>query len=168
MCTCKYHCIYAIFLMDKGESCRMPYDAITNRFKIAPLFIFYDNACHLKAYCITRNPIFFFGTTFLIDDFHGKNHISICSSTHLRRPFNSNAEVATSRTNVCENFFLQLHRSAGSQLAEMNSINATIMSKVYGILYNREQIEKFEELEGRTAPRRLRCFMRMVYSCQCD
>ena len=142
MCTCKYHCIYAIFLMDKGESCRMPHDAIFNRFKVAPLFIFYDNACHLKAYCITRNSIYFFKTTFLIDDLHGRNHIAICSCTHLRRPFNTNIEVANSNTNVCENFFFQFRRTAGSQVAEMNSLNAVIMTKLYGILYNSHQIEK--------------------------
>lgn len=144
MCTCEYHCIYSIFLMDKGESCRMAHDAILNRFKEAPIFIFYDNGCHLKAYCIVRNPIYFFKTTFLIDDLHGKNHVAICSCTHLRHPFNSNIEIAKSHTQVCEIFFAQLRRSAASQLAEMNAGNAVIMIKIYGILYNANQFEKFK------------------------
>ncbi len=58
-CGCSNRVIYAVCFMDSAESVSMPFDMMVQRFSVAPKYVFYDNACHLHYYCVSREPAFF-------------------------------------------------------------------------------------------------------------
>ena len=118
-------------LVDCGESCRMPYEAIVNRWETAPRIIFYDNGCHLHAYAMHRNPVYFFRTTFFIDRLHIFNHIKTCSCLYNCDNFNHWPSVGNAVTTANEQFFKNYRERLGISIAAMIPENALIVSAVY-------------------------------------
>jgi hypothetical protein len=101
-CACSNKTVLICVFMDSGESPRILFNLILNRWEIAPRMIIYDNACHLAHYAMTRAWNHFFNTTFLIDRFHEGNHTTCCSryksTEHTRQEFQE--EVVN--TQACE------------------------------------------------------------------
>jgi hypothetical protein len=89
-CPCSKNTVLFSSFMDSAESCRTVCNLVMNRYEVAPLVIFYDNACHLQSYCMARDSEYWFNTIFLCDRFHEFNHSTCCrrykSSEH---PFTS-------------------------------------------------------------------------------
>ncbi|KAL5009419.1 hypothetical protein ScPMuIL_015000 [Solemya velum] len=69
---------YGFQVMQTNESPDVPFTIFRTRFKTAPKYIIYDNACKLHSYCISRDPQFFKDTEFYVDRLHWENHTS-CS-----------------------------------------------------------------------------------------
>jgi hypothetical protein len=61
--------IYGFHAMLRGESPRDPFAVLFTRLHRhqLPRFLFYDNACKLRAYCMRREPAFFADVRFLVD-----------------------------------------------------------------------------------------------------
>lgn len=72
-CPCG-NIVYAMIFNDQGESPKIFFNFIREKFKIPPLVIMYDNVCHLKSYCMARDPLFFRFCMFLFDRLHECNH----------------------------------------------------------------------------------------------
>jgi len=99
-CTCPRKVVYAISFMDTGESPRIFFNMIINRFPTMPSIIFYDNVCHMQQYFMHRAAQKFYQTRFISDRFHETNHSTCCfryrCSNHL------DALVSTSNTSAVE------------------------------------------------------------------
>ncbi|GAQ91154.1 hypothetical protein KFL_007360010, partial [Klebsormidium nitens] len=69
---CPHRVIYGFHAMLWGESPRDPFAVLYTRLHRhhLPRFVFYDNACKLRAYCMRREPAFFADVRFLVDRFH--------------------------------------------------------------------------------------------------
>ncbi|GAQ93025.1 hypothetical protein KFL_012570010 [Klebsormidium nitens] len=69
---CPHRVIYGFHAMLRGESPRDPFAVLYTRLHRhnLPRFVFYDNACKLRAYCMRREPAFFADVRFLVDRFH--------------------------------------------------------------------------------------------------
>lgn len=75
---CPHGVCYGFQVMQTNESPDVPFTIFRTRFKTAPKYIIYDNACKLHSYCISRDPQFFKDTEFYVDRLHWENHTS-CS-----------------------------------------------------------------------------------------
>ncbi|XP_050406170.1 uncharacterized protein LOC126827514 isoform X2 [Patella vulgata] len=75
---CPHGICYGFQVMPNNESPKIPFNILKTRFKKAPRFVIYDNACALHSYCLNREPEFFKETIFLVDRLHWDNH-SGCS-----------------------------------------------------------------------------------------
>ncbi|XP_038077318.1 uncharacterized protein LOC119745165 [Patiria miniata] len=75
---CPHGICYGFEIMNQFESPNVPFTLLLTRFETPPKMIVYDNACHLHAYCLNREPGMFKKTKFLIDRLHWPNHTA-CS-----------------------------------------------------------------------------------------
>jgi len=70
--------------------------------------IVYDNACHLHAYCLNRDPIRYAETSFRIDRFHWKNHTACNKGYQLRLYDPINSEIVEQKNAVLKKLRSQL------------------------------------------------------------
>ncbi len=136
MCGCMQPCILMVILMATGEGSDIPYKAIVNRFQTPPEVIFYDNCCHLFAYCMARDPWYFSGTLFLIDSLHWKNHIAACSCMNRRETFYDNELVSNCNTQICEQLFSVMRKKIAHRVASMGPYTALNFLLSYSLTYN--------------------------------
>jgi hypothetical protein len=84
-----YHCrhgvTYGYEAMVNPESVAFPFATVFTRFAKAPSTLIYDNACHLHAYFLNREPRFVRKTRILSDRFHCGNHVACNAGYDLRR-----------------------------------------------------------------------------------
>jgi hypothetical protein len=66
---CPHRVIYGFHAMLRGESPRDPFTVLYTRLHRhqLPRFLFYDNSCKLRSYCMRREPAFFANVRFLVD-----------------------------------------------------------------------------------------------------
>jgi len=84
-CACEMHKLQGCMLIDSGQGPRGYFDVLM-RQKKPPDTIFYDNACLLQTYAMTREPHLFWGCRFIINDFDACNHTEcskLCRTVHL-------------------------------------------------------------------------------------
>ena len=136
MCGCKDPSVLMVILLATGESSDIPMKAIQSRFPNPPEVIFYDNACHLFAYCMARDPLFFFGTIFLIDQLHWKNHIAACSCMNHPQTFKDNELVANCNTQACEVLFGRVRDKIAHRVASMGPYVALVFLFSYFLVHN--------------------------------
>ena len=80
-CACQLKVVYGFEMMMTGESPRMLFEVIMNRFEndYSPDII-YDASCKLKEYALNREPKRFMSIRVTSDRFHENNH-KTCSSS---------------------------------------------------------------------------------------
>ena len=80
-CACQLKVVYGFSMMMTGESPRMLFEVIMNRFEndYSPDII-YDASCKLKEYALNREPKRFMSIRVTSDSFHENNH-KTCSSS---------------------------------------------------------------------------------------
>lgn len=140
-CGCSDRVIYGVCFMDSAESVSMPFDMMMQRFTIAPQYVFYDNACHLHYYCVSREPAFFWNTTFVVDRFHEHNHTA-CSKTYMCSVHAFDEELLRTNTQAVEQVNSSFRKSMESNLRFMNMRNALSYLAVYIALYNTRKWRK--------------------------
>ena len=113
--------LFHTFLQD-AESPVGVFRILYERFDVAPLFIVYDNACHLHRACISREPVFFRNTLFLVDRLHWGNHKN-CSPSYSCNIYGAHPIIGSINTEVAEQAHSQLRRIA-TQVGFMTMPNA--------------------------------------------
>ena len=98
LCPRHGHC-YGGHLISGGEGRKDPMCSLLKYMREAPPFIFYDNACQLSEYSLSRSPRFFSDSQVYHDNFHSFTHT--CSNV-----FTANGRVRNiaSNTSICEQF----------------------------------------------------------------
>jgi hypothetical protein len=133
-------------LLDSGEGPRGYFDVLM-RLKKPPDTIFYDNACHLQTYAMTREPHFFWGTRFIIDDFHASNHTEcsrLCRTVYW-------PDLQEHNTSVMEQHNSRL-REVSDNMIFMNIPNYPNTLECFMILSNDDVVRRRES--GEKFPRR--------------
>ena len=92
-CACQLKVVYGFSMMMTGESPRMLFEVIMNRFKndYSPDII-YDASCKLKEYALNREPKRFMSIRVTSDRFHENNH-KTCSSSFKTSSYGVTAPV---------------------------------------------------------------------------
>ncbi len=140
-CGCGNRVIYAVCFMDSAESVSMPFDIMMQRFAVAPKYVFYDNACHLHYYCVSREPAFFWKTTFVVDRFHEHNHTA-CSKSYMCSFHTHDEKLLATNTQAVEQVNSSFRKSMELNLRFMNMGNAILYLAVYIALYNTKKDRK--------------------------
>jgi hypothetical protein len=73
---CKHSIALAFCIMPIGEGVRDVAALLYAFWRDAPEVVYYDNACALAQFAITREPEFFRKTMFIVDQLHWANHTS--------------------------------------------------------------------------------------------
>lgn len=60
------------------ESVRTPFEIIFTRWLTAPKILCYDNSCNLSNFCLSREPLWFSKSRFIIDRLHYNGHKNCC------------------------------------------------------------------------------------------
>ena len=110
-CACQLKVVYGFSMMMTGESPRMLFEVIMNRFEndYSPDII-YDASCKLKEYAFNREPKRFMSTRVTSDRFHENNH-KTCSSSFKTSSYPS---LRSANSEACEQFNSVLRRISSS------------------------------------------------------
>jgi hypothetical protein len=110
---------YGFHLIHRGEGRKDPFSALFKYKPTPPKDLFYDFACQLSDYCLTREPEFFKWVRFWHDIFHGVNHKCVpgFKSTRVNGLGDVNSEV-------CEQFnsYMQSIKFTGSSLSQIHFV----------------------------------------------
>ncbi|GMT24245.1 hypothetical protein PFISCL1PPCAC_15542 [Pristionchus fissidentatus] len=101
--TCSHRVVYGFTILKSSESPRHVFDVLVTRMNDGemPRIVVYDNACHLSAYCLAREPSRFSGTSMMVDRFHSVNHKTCSRSLHLRG-YKGNEYLSKLNSQCCE------------------------------------------------------------------
>ena len=110
-CACQLKVVYGFSMMMTGESPRMLFEVIMNRFEndYSPDII-YDASCKLKEYALNREPKRFMSIRVTSDRFHENNH-KTCSSSFKTSSYPS---LRSANSEACEQFNSVLRRISSS------------------------------------------------------
>ena len=135
-CACSNRSCYHGHFMDQHESPLTPFEILTNRFPGGcPLFVIYDNACHLLMYCMQREPSWFWRCRFVVDRFHEPNHVSSCSSS-LHASSYTSGPLSTANSEAVEQLNKVLRARLETRLRFMNLDHAVVFLLVFIAQFN--------------------------------
>ena len=141
---CPHLICLGFHMIPQAEGRNDVFSALYVYFEQAPEVVIYDFACQLGTYSMSREPEFFKGTCFAIDEMHAKGHSS-CSQAS----FSSNyMQGRTSLQNVntsaaeCSNSGLNRIRKSVSYMGQRNAI---LLTYVYLCVWNRRREREFQK-----------------------
>ena len=135
-CACSNRSCYHGHFMDQHESSLGPFEILTNRFPGGcPLFVIYDNACHLLMYCMQRRPSWFWRCRFVVDRFHEPNHVSSCSSS-LHASSYMSGPLSTANSEAVEQLNKVLRARLETRLRFMNLDHAVVFLLLFIAQFN--------------------------------
>jgi len=105
--------------------------------KKAPRYVIYDNACHLHAYALNRDPVRYCNTLFFVDRFHWPNHTA-CSSGYSMEGRLGLERVNTEIVEQKNSMLAKLR----SQLSYMSVTNFMTHTALYIAHLNQEEKRK--------------------------
>ena len=131
---CPHGICLGLQLMDSPESPKTPFDLLVRRFQNIPRLIIYDNSCNLQVYSLKREPKRFANTRFMVDRWHGKNHV--CSEGYSMKAYTKDTDIPRN-SQICEQSNSALRR-LGTQVAYMEPENAIYLVKIFLAIRNRD------------------------------
>ena len=126
--------LLSIKLMDAPESPRAAMDTLESLAKL-PTCVFYDNVCHLREYCISRNPSKYFGVIFVADAFHGHKH-SACPDTYLKREWAEVEIIRGANSSAMEQHNQELISHIVPFFSAHNATNGLNIVEMYAAMTN--------------------------------
>ena len=131
---------YGFHLISGGEGRKDPFAALYKYTEVPPEELFYDFACGLSEYSLTREPKFFRNTRFWHDLFHGATHFA-CGDN-----FKSGAVKGLEgiNTEICEqtNSYLQCLKYTASHLHQEHFM---FFMQFFLHLWNEDKTLKFQQ-----------------------
>jgi hypothetical protein len=117
---------------------------VVSRFPEAPEVVVHDFACSLADYCMSREPMYFKDTLFIVDSFHARNH-KACTQSSKLYAYKSDPKINALNSNAAEhlNSGLRHLRRSMSGMGEARSIsymNTYICVRNRMLLYQHEQL----------------------------
>ena len=112
---CEHGFVYASFIIKEAEGRKEPFAFMTQYLRKAPEYVIYDNACNLQDYCLSRAPLFFAHTKFLVDGFHWRNH-KACSLGYMIKGYEDkwlqalNTQIAEQNNSSLKNLKAMMSR----------------------------------------------------------
>ena len=148
-CACQLKVVYGFSMMMTGESPRMLFEVIMNRFEndYSPDII-YDASCKLKEYALNREPKRFMSIRVTSDRFHENNH-KTCSSSFKTSSYPS---LCSANSEACEQFNSVLRRISSSttymqQSLFMRAITLFIADpNIFANKKNKQQVQNADPL----------------------
>lgn len=146
MCAwCTHSICYGFHCIPRGEGRNDVFSALITRWPQAPKTIIYDFACALGPYCMTREPEFFAGTQFLIDDFHAKGHSKCSPAAFLKTYSDVDPRLIhiNSSAAECGNGGIARIRKSVSYMGQERAI---LYTRVFIAVWNRMIIRRLQRL----------------------
>ncbi|KAJ7110384.1 hypothetical protein C8R43DRAFT_1139394 [Mycena crocata] len=143
MCVwCTHSICYGFHCIPQAEGRNDVFSAIITRWVKAPGLVIYDFSCALAAYCMSREPLFFANTHFLIDDFHAFGHTKCSHAAFLKTYAVLDPPLAQINTSAaeCGNGGLSRIRKGVSYMGQTRAI---VYTRTFLALWNRAIIKKF-------------------------
>lgn len=140
MCVwCTHSICYGFHCIPKGEGRNDVFSALITRWEKAPKRVVYDFACALGPYCMTREPVFFAGTQFVIDDFHAMGHSKCAPAAFLKTYCEVDPRLGriNSSAGECGNSGISRIRKSVSYMSQERAI---LYTKVFLSIWNRQHI----------------------------
>ncbi|KAJ7212387.1 hypothetical protein B0H12DRAFT_1033226, partial [Mycena haematopus] len=140
MCAwCTHSICYGFHCIPRGEGRNDVFSALVTRWERPPKRVIYDFACALGPYCMTREPEFFAGTQFLIDDFHAAGHTKCAPAAFLKTYCAIDARLRhiNSSAGECGNSGIARIRKSVSYMSQDRAI---VYTKVFLSIWNRQRI----------------------------
>ncbi|KAJ6477493.1 hypothetical protein DFH09DRAFT_951952 [Mycena vulgaris] len=140
MCAwCTHSICYGFHCIPKGEGRNDVFSALVTRWERPPKRVVYDFACALGPYCMTREPEFFSGTQFLIDDFHSVGHTKCAPAAFLKTycAVDPRLRHINSSAGECGNSGISRIRKSVSYMSQDRAI---VYTKVFVSIWNRQRI----------------------------
>lgn len=151
---CSHSICYGFHCIPKGEGRNDVFSAMYTRWPKPPKHVIYDFACALGPYCMTREPVYFAGTTFWVDIFHSCGHTKCAKACFLQTYMVVDSRLGhiNSSAAECGNGGINRIRKSVSYMAQERAIMYT---KVFVSVWNRIRIRhmKAKEVQERE-PRR--------------
>ncbi len=138
---CPYHghC-YGFHLIKDAEGRKDPFSAITKYMPNPPEDLYYDFACGLSKYSLTREPDFWKNTRLWHDLFHGVGHVcgSVFNTTRIQG-------MKAANTEICEQFnsYLQCIKYTGSHMSQEHFM---LFTQFFIHLWNQDKTERFQNI----------------------
>jgi len=107
----------------------------------------FDFACALEPYCMTREPDFFAYTLFAIDSFHAKGHTKCAPATFISTYANVDPRLARINSSAAECGNGSLNRIRKS-VSYMSQDRAIIYTKVFLSVWNRLRVRKMKGIDA--------------------
>ncbi|KAJ6507200.1 hypothetical protein C8R47DRAFT_966779 [Mycena vitilis] len=136
---CTHSISYGFHCIPRGEGRNDVFSALITRWETPPKRVIYDFACALGPYCMTREPEFFSGTQFLIDDFHAMGHTKCSPAAFLKTYCNADPRLShiNSSAGECGNSGISRIRKSVSYMSQSRAI---VYTKVFLSVWNRLRI----------------------------
>ncbi|KAJ7029208.1 hypothetical protein C8F04DRAFT_963204 [Mycena alexandri] len=136
---CTHSISYGFHCIPRGEGRNDVFSALITRWETPPKRVIYDFACALGPYCMTREPSFFSGTQFLIDDFHSVGHTKCSAAAFLKTYCNVDPRLShiNSSAGECGNSGISRIRKSVSYMSQSRAI---VYTKVFLSVWNRLRI----------------------------
>ncbi|KAJ6527192.1 hypothetical protein B0H19DRAFT_1196670 [Mycena capillaripes] len=147
MCVwCTHSICYGFHCIPLGEGRNDVFSAIITHWPTAPKRVIYDFACALGPYCMTREPVFFADTQFVIDDFHASGHTKCSPAAFLKTYAQVDPRLARINTSAaeCGNGGISRIRKSVSYMTQSRAIAFT---RVFISIWNRLMIRKQRGLD---------------------
>ncbi|KAJ7693704.1 hypothetical protein B0H17DRAFT_932671 [Mycena rosella] len=136
---CTHSISYGFHCIPRGEGRNDVFSALITRWETPPKRVIYDFACALGPYCMIREPDFFCGTQFLIDDFHSVGHTKCSAAAFLKTYCNVDPRLShiNSSAGECGNSGITRIRKSVSYMSQSRAI---VYTKVFLSIWNRLRI----------------------------
>ncbi|KAJ7233197.1 hypothetical protein C8J57DRAFT_1195912 [Mycena rebaudengoi] len=144
MCVwCTHSICYGFHCIPRGEGRNDVFSALITRWEKPPKRVIYDFACALGPYCMTREPLFFSGTQFLIDDFHAIGHTKCAPAAFLKTycAVDPRLGYINSSAGECGNSGISRVRKSVSYMSQDRAI---VYTKVFLSIWNRQRIRSLQ------------------------
>ncbi len=138
-CPLHGHC-YGFHLIDGAEGRKDPFAALFKFKEEAPKEMFYDNACQLNEYCLSREPKYFQSMRSWHDIFHGMTHkCGLCFKCQRVKGLTS------ANSEICEQFnsYLKTIKWTGSHLSQTHFM---LFGQYMVYLWNKEKTIRFQKI----------------------
>jgi len=148
LCFCGHSVCLGFKLLVRSEGPSTIFELVATRFKMAPRWIIYDNACNAHNFCIKRLPRFFSNTRFFVDRLHWFNH-SGCGRGYCLNDLKQDIQVAPGvtlkelNTQICEQCNSRLE-NIRTQVAYAKHDNAMAFLKFFLAMTNKKIIDDLQ------------------------
>jgi hypothetical protein len=145
---CPHLICQGFHMMPRAEGRNDVFSALYTFFEKAPTTVIYDFACQLGPYCMSREPEFFQGTCFAVDEMHAKGHVGCSQASFMSNYMQVRPSIMAVNSSAaeCSNSGLSRIRKSVSY---MNEIHAVSFTYIYLCVWNRlRQRELFLRLKN--------------------
>lgn len=133
---CPHSVCVGFHIIPRAEGRNDVFSALYTHWPVAPKIIVYDFACQLAPYSMVREPIFFQGTRFFMDEFHETGHTKCSSASSATHGMQYDPDLQVVNTSAAEvgNSGIGKIRKSVSYMTQTHAIEFT---KVYMDVMNR-------------------------------